>query len=695
MYVTPLYLVARVFFAAVAVWIAGAHKVHTRDYYGSYDYEPVGAEETGAEESVGSAVAEARSFPFGDDGFGVSEGLSERASASNAYPPSYAPSRAPAAGAPSPPPPDVPAGEPPLPDTPSPPPPDVPVEAPPLPNRPWTWPWLPETPQPPPSSPDEPSSPPPPPLPPPHMPQQNTENEKEAEDIASLPIVRKYDEFVMRSMDDEAYTPGDWLLGRATYFDAPETWKQTFNPHKFGDLYGNGCGYIDKSPGIESNQNFPYAFDAVAAVADFDPRLYEGACGSCFEIKCVTGPVLSSYDQNDKIEYVDVTKFGGFYEQAPGALDTFGRAVPKRNAETFGGVDDDSDTAELPYEAEYARCWNESNSIFVKIVDKCPCSYFYEQTICCGPIPHFDLSYWAHEKLLHPVQGKAMIRFRPVTCDDKVPVDARLGAAARMNTNTLSIPQIDLSKADLAGQRVARFGGSAEQKVIQESNSTDENRTVFVFSNGPAPGWLISAYGDRYVTLFTPDMGMSRISENTTTTNVTLDTYPTTNATCALIKPGGRLLVRCEACEQFLKPFGGNDARVVSFFVRVGAYVAVDSNVTDKNVWQSSINTTGCENSTRVPNNASINSPLYLGVSNTGAYDFVKQSAPNEKPCGVKTFVEHDGACGVRVVVSLKQRVKCFGRAAERANSVFLELGNANEKEHAVCVDDMFVASTE
>ena len=172
MYVTPLYLVARVFFAAVAVWIAGAHKVHTRDYYGSYDYEPVGAEETGADESVGSAVAEARSFPFGDDGFGVSEDLSERASASNAYPPSYAPSRAPAAGAPSPPPPDVPAGEPPLPDTPSPPPPDVPVEAPPLPNRPWTWPWLPETPQPPPPSPDEPSSPPPPPLPPPHMPQQ-------------------------------------------------------------------------------------------------------------------------------------------------------------------------------------------------------------------------------------------------------------------------------------------------------------------------------------------------------------------------------------------------------------------------------------------------------------------------------------------------------------------------------------------
>jgi hypothetical protein len=203
-------------------------------------------------------------------------------------------------------------------------------------------------------------------------------------------------------MDDPEYRPGDWLLGRATYFDAPDAWKRTFAPHVFGDLHGNGCGFVNKHEGVETNDDFPFPKDAVAAVADFDARLFEGACGSCFEIQCVTGPVLWSYDQNDRVVYTDPP---GFYERAPNAPDTFGRVVPKRNAESFDGVD-----------AEYARCWNESRSLFVTVVDKCPCEYFYEQTVCCGPMPHFDLSYYAHETLAHPIQGKMMIKFRPVSC---------------------------------------------------------------------------------------------------------------------------------------------------------------------------------------------------------------------------------------------------------------------------------------
>ena len=58
--------------------------------------------------------------------------------------------------------------------------------------------------------------------------------------------------------------------------------------------------------------------------------------------------------------------------------------------------------------------------------------------MCCGPIPHFDLSYWAHEKLAHPIQGKMMLKFRPVSCDTKEPLDARAGAAARLGTRGVS-----------------------------------------------------------------------------------------------------------------------------------------------------------------------------------------------------------------------------------------------------------------
>ena len=115
------------------------------------------------------------------------------------------------------------------------------------------------------------------------------------------------------------------------------------------------------------------------------------------------------------------------------------------------------------------------------IVDKCPCEYFYEQRVCCGPMPHFDLSYyWACEKLAHPIQGKIMIQFRPVACGSRTPVDARLGAAARMETRAVGSEDGVLSRADRSGQRVARVGGG------DESGKDERRRPVVVFENGPA-----------------------------------------------------------------------------------------------------------------------------------------------------------------------------------------------------------------
>jgi len=227
--VTPLSFVTRAIFA-MALSLAAAHRVH-HDH--AYDYEPVGAEETRAEESVGSAVAESRSFPFGEDGFGVSETdyVDAESPSSNdpVYTPTLGPTRAP-----------------PLPATP--PTPEEEEQAPPL--------------------------PPPPPAP------EEEETRRERERIASLPIVQSYDKATMLSMDDPEYQPGDWLLGRATYFDAPDSWKETFAPHLFGDLYGNGCGFLNKSPERrnvnKNNDDFPFPLDAVAAVTDFDLRLIEG-----------------------------------------------------------------------------------------------------------------------------------------------------------------------------------------------------------------------------------------------------------------------------------------------------------------------------------------------------------------------------------------------------------------------------------
>ena len=574
----PVTTLALVALIASAVMSAGAA---ARDYDFRPDYVDY-EDESNARES-GAARGKARVSPFGDDG--------------NAR----APSGAPVASAPSAAPSVAPSGDP------------APAFAP-----------------------DPAPAPPPAPL------DEATLRAFEAERarVASAPVVRRYDPATMRSMDDPEYRPGDWLFGRATYFDAPDAWKRTFAPHVFGDLHGNGCGFVNKHEGVETNDDFPFPKDAVAAVADFDARLFEGACGSCFEIKCVTGPVLWSYDQNDRVVYTDPP---GFYERAPNATDTFGRVVPRRNAESFDGVD-----------AEYARCWNESRSLFVTVVDKCPCEYFYEQTVCCGPMPHFDLSYYAHETLAHPIQGKMMIKFRPVSCRSQTPVDARLGAAARMDTRAVSSEDGVLSRADAAGQRVARFSGK---------NDESQRRRVAVFAGGPAPGWLLSAYGDRFVTVFARGRGVDG-----------------GNATCFTIRPGGRLLARCERCEETLKPFAGNDGRVVTFWINVTKPVG-PFGIPEKNTF--------APRQPCVDLTLSQSPPLYLGVATTGAFDFTRGTAPAELACGTKARFFY---CAGRVVVPLAA-MPCGGAAAENANSVYVELGRGADGEHEICLDDMRVES--
>ena len=44
------------------------------------------------------------------------------------------------------------------------------------------------------------------------------------------------------------------------------------------------------------------------------------------------------------------------------------------------------------------------------------------QTWCNSDIAHLDLSYWAFEKLAHPVYGVMPLEFRPVDCTTNTPL---------------------------------------------------------------------------------------------------------------------------------------------------------------------------------------------------------------------------------------------------------------------------------
>ena len=348
------------------------------------------------------------------------------------------PARAPEAS------PVAPSPEPPIP----PPPPSSPVVTPPPPPLPPPLP--PSEPSSPPESSIQPSSPPPPPESPARPPRPPTQ-----------PQVLKYPPEKLASVDDPSYRPGDWLIGRSTYFDAPASWKAKFAPHLFGDLHGNGCGsFTNKGPGLESNDNFTLPLDQAAAIADFDPRFYEGACGTCFEIGCITGPILDVATPENQtklpLEAGGSTSGRSFYDVDQNALDSYNRTVPGENVlvDPVSGV-----------EWEYTRCWNESRTIYVTIVDVCPCQYSWgTQSICCGPVPHFDLSYWAHEHLAHPTQGKMMLRFRPVNCDTKEPVDARRGASARMG----------VADVEEKGRRLSMLNGGGDGQRVFVNNASSE-----------------------------------------------------------------------------------------------------------------------------------------------------------------------------------------------------------------------------
>ena len=238
----------------------------------------------------------------------------------------------------------------------------------------------------------------------------------------------------VRTRYDVDYSPeqkdgGGWLTGRATYFDASNEWKtKYFSHHEFGYLETNGCGYTSKKHKEGEPKSLPFAVSrsAVAALADFEMK---SSCGQCYEVKCddEETKIRKSIRFNDFIAYNDnFTRF----EQNKNARDSYGRNIRNK---TFPPAEQCFDEGGGTRFCEKTTCYDRNKTIFIQIIDICPCDYIYgRQEICCGDIPHFDLSFWAFELLAHPIQGKMNLLFRPVDCVTKELLDAREGALAHV-----------------------------------------------------------------------------------------------------------------------------------------------------------------------------------------------------------------------------------------------------------------------
>ena len=202
-----------------------------------------------------------------------------------------------------------------------------------------------------------------------------------------------------------------WYSGRATFFGASDELVSTFErirgPGSYGDLHYGSCGYFNKPQGIEKirPQDLPFDQTYAAAAADVNPD-FPGSCGRCYEIRCKQGVVPKDFTDASGAMVPFKTQ-DHFY------MPKYDTSLKDGQGRTWPGN---------PWEAEGlqgAVCWSNTSTTWVRIVDSCPPNPNSPWCAAASTVAHFDLSYWAFEKLAHPLYGVMPIEFRPIDCDTK------------------------------------------------------------------------------------------------------------------------------------------------------------------------------------------------------------------------------------------------------------------------------------
>ena len=179
-----------------------------------------------------------------------------------------------------------------------------------------------------------------------------------------------------------------------------------------------------------------------------------------------------------------------------------------------------------------ALCWGNETT-WVRIVDSCPPNPLSPWCKADSTVFHFDMSYWAFEKLAHPLYGVMPIRFRPVDCDSKKPlvVDAQ---------RTPNEPTTTPDPATATTSLVPGF-------ISKE----------FIYEKGLRAGW----------TMFTWLNGYQLLSVHGAAEAPTAPPKKKESPACASLLPGGGMRFACRGCqERGYQPF--LNSTYVSFRVK-------------------------------------------------------------------------------------------------------------------------------
>ena len=208
------------------------------------------------------------------------------------------------------------------------------------------------------------------------------------------------------------------MRGRSSWYGTEERFVRPYATSRgggisaFGILEWGSCGLTNGDGTMTVRR------DEAAAIADGNVDYGLGACGRCIEVRCVDGPVIGRGNQPIQMSQ------GLFdFSSVANISDDHGRVFPGNPTQFQGFIT--------------VKCWS-SESIYVKIVDVCPCWYCPKsgpdafcryQESCCRNLDHpksgqeaWDLSWWAFERLAHPEYGVMMVDTRAVDCATHQPV---------------------------------------------------------------------------------------------------------------------------------------------------------------------------------------------------------------------------------------------------------------------------------
>ncbi|DBA68213.1 TPA: hypothetical protein ACH3X2_013830 [Trebouxia sp. C0005] len=326
--------------------------------------------------------------------------------------------------------------------------------------------------------------------------------------VALCMVVRpalKFASLLTAAPPEEAFTgkfvqdTQGWVSGRATFVGpSPEYLAQFQNSSSgespFSTPQAGSCGYYNGADSSDYSAVIVPAIMRAAAVAT-NPD-FAGVCGRCYEVQCASGTVIGNYSQTAGTNIslpLNLTIANPPY-MFPLSNSTKGQYPVDDSGTVFPGNDG------MAQGVLDVQCYSQNTSVIVKVTDTCLCAITSTDATgrvtvngvsqpCCTNVPHFNIDYHAFQAPGHPDYGYMNMKFRPVDCTSRQPVQPYVpgfvnttifGTQPEVGWGVSTYPN---HVSDPVANRVYAVDQELKTQRLDQ-NLTQQNGSCFTFPSG-------------------------------------------------------------------------------------------------------------------------------------------------------------------------------------------------------------------